>query len=228
MMGMPATARIRPFAALAAASVLGLTACGDGDDSSSSTSTSSSSSSSAESSSKTSEESASSEGTVTAKKSGVSLELPPGWETVDPKELLKDSSNAPKGLQDMAKAQGVTVDQLLQTLAQSVDLMAMGESKDGFTDNVNVIPSPQPVPAAELKASYEQQGGTVTGTDTVETSAGAASSVTYTMSNGAMTIHGTALAVPTDSGAALITVSTTDAQTARKTMATIADSIRMS
>lgn len=240
---MTSPRRTRSFAALATASVLALTACGSGEgsgsssDDSPSTSTSSSPSSAESSAAESSEESESPdetqsaespEGTVTAKKSGVSFELPQGWETFDPNELLKDTSNAPKGLEDMAKAQGVTVDQLLQNLAQSIDLMAMGESKNGFTDNVNVIPSPQPVSASELKASYEQQGGTVTGTDEVKTSAGAAPSVTYTMSNAGRTIHGQVIGVPTDSGAALITVSASDASTAKEAITTIADSVQKS
>lgn len=210
----------RSVAALAAASLLALTACGSGsgDDSSSEDTSSSSSASSNESS----------EDTVTSQKSGVSFQLPKGWETFDPNKLLKDTSNAPKGLEDMAKAQGVTVDQLLQNMAQSIDLMAMGEADKGFTDNVNVIPSPQPVSTADLKASYEQQGGTVTGTDDVKTSAGTAPSVTYTMAANGLTIHGQVIGVPTDSGAALITVSASDPATTEKTITTIADSIKKS
>ncbi|MGO1165261.1 MAG: hypothetical protein ACTMHL_01460 [Janibacter sp.] len=184
-----------------------------------------------ESESETSEESQdeesaqSSEGTVSATKSGVSFELPTGWQTFDPSELLKDTSNVPKGVEDMAKAQGVTVDELLQNLSQSIDLMAMGETSQGFTDNVNVIPSPQAISASQLKTSYTQQGGTVTGTDSVSTSAGSAPAVTYTMSTSGKKIHGEAIAVPAGSGAAIITVSASDPETAEEAITTIADSV---
>lgn len=233
---MTRTHGTRTFAALAAASALALTACGggedssDGDSSSSSTTSSSEGGESPEESSSPSEESSeedqASGDAVTARKSGLSFELPDGWEVIDPSELSKNSANAPQSLKDMAKSSGTTVDQLLDNLAQTVDLMAMGETKQGFAENVNVIPNPQPLTEAQLKSSYEQQGGTVTESDEVETSLGAAPMVTYTMAGDGQTVQGAAIAVPGDEGAAVITVSTTDEKKTEEVLTTIVESVK--
>lgn len=240
---MTTSRRTRSFAALAAASALALTACGNGDDSSEGDSSSSSETSSSseetgsepesETESEGEESETESEGddaasgdAVTAQKSGLTFELPDGWETIDPSELSKNSDDAPQSIKDMAESSGTSVDQLLQNLASTVDVMALGESKQGFASNVNVIPNPQPLTEAQLKSSYEQQGGTVTGTEEVETSAGAAPQVDYTMDGEGQTIHGTAIAVPTDDGASVITVSTLDEKETEEVISTIVESVK--
>lgn len=225
--------RTRSFAALAAAATLALTACGGGDGSSgegSSSESSSQSSSESASESETQESESESDasvedGTVTAQKSGVTFEVPEGWKSIDPNELLKSSANPPKALEDMAKAQGTSVDQLLQGLAQSVDVMVIGETKNGFADNINVVSSPQMPTESDLKSQLEQTGATVEGTEEVKTAPGTALSTTYVLPVGSKKVQGRMLAVPTDKGAAMITVSTGEAKAGETVAKAIIDSV---
>ena len=212
----------RALAALATAAVLALSACGgDSEQTGTSSSSASSESSSAESSSP--EDSASSEsadddaegsddGTATARKSGVSFDVPDGWTAVDPAEVAS-SGEAPDALKEMAEAQGTTTDQLLEAM-KNMDLMLVGETTNDFADNVNVLASPAMPTEADLKSQLEQISAKVEGTETVETDLGEALDTTYSLSAGGTTVQGRMLAVPTDSGAAMITVSTSDAATA--------------
>lgn len=164
---------------------------------------------------------------VTASKSQLTFELPDGWETVDPNELLKDTGNAPQSLKDQAEASGQSLDQLLKNLASTVDVMAMGETKSGFTENINVIPQPQTMTESTLKTSYEQQGGKVTGSEEIDTSVGSAPAVTYTMSGGSgLSVRGAAVAIPTDEGSAIITVSTLDDKATEEILDTITESVK--
>lgn len=231
----------RALAALATAAVLALSACGGGsEETDTSSSSASSESSSAESSSP--EDSASSEsaeasetesadddaegsddGTATAKKSGVSFDVPDGWTAVDPAEVAS-SGEAPEALEEMAKAQGTTTDQLLEAM-KNMDLMLVGETTNDFADNVNVLASPAMPTEADLKSQLEQISAKVEGTETVETDLGEALDTTYSLSAGGTTVQGRMLAVPTDSGAAMITVSTSDAATADEVATQILESV---
>ncbi|EKA61539.1 dipeptide ABC transporter periplasmic protein [Janibacter hoylei PVAS-1] len=239
---MMTTRRTRSFAALAAASALALSACGgDSDTEGSSSSTSSSAESSASSSegSESPSESASEspsesesaegesggEGSVTASKSGVTFDVPDGWTTVDPSALAKDPDKAPQSIKTMAETAGQPVDQFLTQLSQSIDVLVMGEAEDGFSPNINVIPSPQALTESDLKASLAQQSATVSGTEEVDTDSGKATVATYTMSAGSQTVHGQMIAVPSDSGAAVITVSTIDKDETAEVAKTITDSV---
>lgn len=240
---MTITRRARTCAALAAASALALSACG-GDDSSnggSSSSTSTSSSDSASSSASEPSESASApssetpegsdaaaEGTVTAQKSGLSFEVPDGWETIDPSALAQNSDEAPKALKDMAKSSGMSLDEFLQGMSQSIDVMALGESKNGFAQNVNVIANPSALTAADLKASLKQQKATVSTTEEVDTPEGKATVATYTLKVGSQTVEGQMAAVPSDSGAGVITVSTIDKDETAEIMDSILKSVKKS
>lgn len=238
---MTITRRTRTFAALAAASALALSACG-GDDSSNGGSSSSTSSSDAASSSAsepsesasdpsseaTEGDDAAAEGTVTATKSGLNFEVPDGWETVDPSQLAQNSDDAPKALKDMAKSSGMSLDEFLQGMSQSIDVMALGESKDGFAQNVNVIANPSALTAADLKASLKQQKATVSKTEEVDTPEGKATVATYTLKVGSQTVEGQMAAVPSDSGAGVITVSTIDKDETAKIMDSILKSVKKS
>lgn len=226
----------RALAALATAAVLALSACGgdsEGTDTSSS-SASSASSSSESSSPETSETSEASEtsdddaegsddGTATAKKSGVSFDVPDGWTVVDPAEVAS-SGEAPDALKEMAEAQGTTTDQLLEAM-KNMDLMLVGETSNNFADNINVLASPAMPTEADLKSQLEQISAKVEGTETVETDLGEALDTTYSLSAAGTTVQGRMLAVPTDSGAAMITVSASDAGTADEVATEILDSV---
>lgn len=230
----------RALAALATAAVLALSACGGDSEQTGTSSSSASSESSSESTSP--EDSASSEsaeasetesagddaegsddGTATARKSGVSFDVPDGWTAVDPAEVAS-SGEAPDALKEMAEAQGTTTDQLLEAM-KNMDLMLVGETTNDFTDNVNVLASPAMPTEADLKSQLEQISAKVEGTKTVETDLGEALDTTYSLSAGGTTVQGRMLAVPTDSGAAMITVSTSDAGTADEVATEILESV---
>lgn len=229
----------RALAALTTAAVLALSACGgdsEGTDTSSSSASSASSSSESSSpeSSETSEASETSEtsdddaegsddGTATAKKSGVSFDVPDGWTVVDPAEVAS-SGEAPDALKEMAEAQGTTTDQLLEAM-KNMDLMLVGETSNNFADNINVLASPTMPTEADLKSQLEQISAKVEGTETVETDLGEALDTTYSLSAAGTTVQGRMLAVPTDSGAAMITVSASDAGTADEVATEILDSV---
>lgn len=233
---MHTTRRTRSLAVLAA-TTLALSACGGGGDDDSATEKSSSSTTQSESSQETaaSEESAASEegsgesaasggSKVTATQSGVSFQVPDGWEGVDPQKLL-NSGETPKALKDMAEAQGMEPDAFLQQISQSLDLMVVGPTKNDFADNVNVIRQPAMPSTAASKAQLEQIGASVSGTEKVDTALGAAQDTTYTLPAQGTTVHGRSLAVPTADGAVAITVSSSDAAEADKVATQILESI---
>lgn len=167
----------------------------------------------------------SSDGSVTASKSGVSFDAPDGWTSVDPADILNNSGDAPKALEDMAKAQGTDADTLLQSLAQSVDVMIIGETRNNFADNINVVASPTAPTEADLKSQLEQIGATVKGTEKVDTPLGSSLDSTYTLPAGGVTVQGRMLAIPTDQGAAIITISTSDAGTSAELAKAVLDSV---
>lgn len=229
---MTTTRRTRALAALAAASALTLSACGGGgEDSGEEPSTSSATSEDSEGSGEDTsdegnDEEADAGGDVTAEKSGVTFDVPEGWTTVNPSALLEEEGGqVPAELEEMAKAQGTTGEQLLQNLAQSVDVMVIGETSGGFADNVNVVASPQMPAESDVEAQLEQTGATVSGTEEVETSVGTALATDYTLSMGGKSVHGRMLAVPSDNGAAMITASTLSADESAKVATTIIESI---
>lgn len=230
---MTTTRRTRALAALAAASALTLSACGGGgEDSGEETSTSSATSEDSEGSEGSGEDTPDegndeeAGGDVTAEKSGVTFDVPEGWTTVNPSALLEEEGGQiPAELEEMAKAQGTTGEQLLQNLAQSVDVMVIGETSEGFADNVNVVASPQMPAESDVEAQLEQTGATVSGTEEVETSVGTALATDYTLSMGGKSVHGRMLAVPSDNGAAMITASTLSADESAKVATTIIESI---
>lgn len=227
----------RALAALATAAVLALSACGGDSEQTDTSSSSASSESSSESTSPEDSESAeasetesadddaegSDDGTATARKSGVSFDVPDGWTAVDPAEVAS-SGEAPEALEEMAKAQGTTTDQLLEAM-KNMDLMLVGETTNDFADNVNVLASPAMPTEADLKSQLEQISAKVEGTETVETDLGEALDTAYSLSAGGTTVQGRMLAVPTDSGAAMITVSASDAGTADEVATEILESV---
>lgn len=226
--------RTRTLVALAAASVLPLAACGDsgGDDAkttspttseTSSETTSETSEPTTEPTSETSEPSETSEtsetgsgsedGKVTSAKAGVSFEVPEDWKVVDPKKVL-DGKKAPKELEDMAKAQGMSVDQFMQQIAQQTDVIVFGQQKGKFTSNVNVVAMPSMPTEAQLKSQLESIKAKVEKTEEVDTPLGKAIDGTYTLAMGGQQVHGRMIVAPTDKGAAVITVSTGSAKDA--------------
>lgn len=241
---MTRTRRTRTFAALAAAAIIPLAACGsdsEGEGESSSTASSESSAESSGSESGSSEDTASSRdtassssseesgsasgaGDVTSAQAGVSFDVPDGWQQIDAEEIAANPDQAPPELEAAAEAQGVSVEQFLQQITQQTDLVVLGETEDGFTPNINVIASPQ-VPTDAQIESQLSSSGTVEGTEDLETPIGTGTDTTYVLPMGGVEVQGRMLVVPTDSGAAIITVSAGDAETADSVVGTVAESL---
>lgn len=241
---MIATHRPRALVALAGAAVLALSACGgdgSGEDSSSST-TASADSSSASSPASPSESGSASEtpsasgsgseeggeGTATATKAGVSFDVPDGWTVVDPAKIADGSQEAPQALEDSAKRQGTTAKQLVAQVAQSVDVMVIGDTEGGFGNNVNVVASPAMPTKSDMTSQLQQIGAEVGEVEETDTELGSALDSSYTMGQGSQQFHARMLAVPTDSGAAMITVSAGSEGTADEVATSIIDSVTAS
>lgn len=226
---MEISRRAHALATLTAASALALTACGgssSGTDSSSTSSSSSSQSAAPSSESTPAQSDAPSEGSVKATRSGLTFDVPDGWETIDPSALAGDSSKAPDALDEMAKSAGMSPEEFLQNMAQTIDVLVLGEAKDGFAQNINVIANPQPLDEKQLRATLEQQNATVTKTEQVTTAGGTAALATYTMTVGSQTVEGKMLAVPSAEGAGVITVSTLDKRDTDTIMSTVVKSVQ--
>ncbi len=170
------------------------------------------------------ETAASDASTITASTSGVTFQVPQGWEGVNPSEVLS-SGKTPQSIKDMAEAQGMDPDTFLQQISQSVDVMVVGPTKNNFADNVNVIKQPGMPSTATQEAQLEQIGATVSGTEQVDTPLGTAQDTTYTLPADGTTVQGRSLGVPTADGAVAITVSSTDAAEADKVATQILESI---
>lgn len=205
----------RALAALATTAVLALSACGGG---------SGSSSAASETSSTSSTEKATTEGAkATSAESGVSFTVPKGWKVIKPSEI-KAGSQVPAAVKEMAKAQGTTPEKLAEDI-KGLDLLIIGETNGQFSDNVNVIAAPMMPTTAELKAELDGIGAKVGDTEKVKTSLGSALDTTYTLSANGLDINGRMIAIPTDAGSAVITVSTSDADEADQVTQTILDTI---
>lgn len=235
--------RTRTIAALAAASALALSACGGDTTTEESSTTESATSASSEPTSEGSTESPTetpsetsssdgdddaSEGSVTATKSGLTFDVPDGWETIDPSALADKPEDAPESIKTMAEDAGMPVDQFLQNLSTAIDVLVMGEAEDGYAQNINVVAGPAAVDTTQLKANLEQQNATITGTEEIKTEAGTTPMATYTMPVGDQTVHGAMIAAPSDSGAGIITVSTLDEGDTEEIAKTITDSVKKS
>lgn len=222
---MQTARRARHLAALAA-TTLALSACGGGDDGASDET--SSDTSTTQSETKDSPEDASdeeSEDRVTASEAGVSFDLPDGWTSIDPNDVQDGSDEVPGAVEDLAESQGMDAATFLENIAQSVDIMLIGETQGDFTDNVNIIPSPGTMDKATAKTSLAEGGATVESVEDMETDLGPGIDATYTMSTGGTEIHGRSLSFPTDDGVAIFTVSASSADTADEVATTIRDSI---
>lgn len=218
---MTTTHRSRVLAALAGAAVLALSACGgDGTSDESSAATTSSAESSAESTPEAE--------SATATQAGVAFDVPEGWTVVDPAKIADGSQQAPQALEDSAERQGTTAKELVAQVAESVDVMVIGGTEQGFGNNVNVVASPAMPTEADMTSQLEGIGAQVGQIDETGTELGAALDSSYTMGQGSQQFHARMLAVPTDAGAAMITVSAGSQDTADEVAETIIDSVTTS
>lgn len=215
---MTTTHRSRVLAALAGAAVLALSACGgDGTSDESSAATTSSAESSAESTPEAE--------SATATQAGVAFDVPEGWTVVDPAKIADGSQQAPQALEDSAERQGTTAKELVAQVAESVDVMVIGDTE---SNNVNVVASPAMPTEADMTSQLEGIGAKVGQIDETGTELGAALDSSYTMGQGSQQFHARMLAVPTDAGAAMITVSAGSQDTADEVAETIIDSVTTS
>lgn len=137
---------------------------------------------------------------------GVSFEAPKGWESLDNPDI-SDSQTA-----DLAKGLGLTAEQLAQTL-QNVDLFLVdGDGpQDGFLSNINVLGQTGALPAnADLESQFTAIGAKVLEVTNVDTGAGKAAVVAYTLTVGERTIEGVSYLVSRDGEVVTVTVSTPD------------------
>lgn len=212
--------RTRSIAATAAAAALTLTACGGGDSSSPDSPGKGSRQGGSASQGKASQEKDGADGTVTAKTSKVSFEVPRGWESVDVSDE-KAAENPPKWLEDAAEQQKVEPEEILQAWAQSgMEVVVAGDAS--LTKSISVANLPTMPSESQLKAQLKEGGAKVENPEKVTTSVGTG----YTVASADTKANQTLLVLPAESGAAVIQVVAKDASSADKVSTTITDSIK--
>lgn len=139
----------------------------------------------------------------------VAFDVPASWVTVDAAEAFSgDDATEDPVVQDLAARLGVTPEQAVQTFAQ-MDLIVTsdGERDAGVLTNLNVVHFPGALPTeSAARAELRQIGATVTSIEAVETGAGDALRVAYTLEAGGGQVRSQALAVDVDGQLVTITV----------------------
>ncbi|WP_228942209.1 hypothetical protein [Nocardioides sp. Leaf374] len=209
--------RLRPFLApVALCLALVATGCSSDDsadgpsESSPETSAASSPSASASEPSETSEPDTDTEtDTQEVATDQVAFDVPGSWVTVDAAEAFSgDDATEDPVVQDLAERLGVTPEQAVQTFAQ-MDLIVTsdGERDAGVLTNLNVVHVPGALPTeSAARAELKQIGATITSIEAVETGAGDALRVAYTLEAGGGQVRSQALAVDVDGQLVTITV----------------------
>ncbi|WP_020143248.1 hypothetical protein [Terracoccus sp. 273MFTsu3.1] len=100
-------------------------------------------------------------GRVTARRAGLSFEVPDGWQAVDPSAATRAGASVlPDSFRTLAEQSGMTADEFMRRIGTAMDVMVMGRPRRGFADNVSVIPTPGtrlPSPA-DLRSQLELAG----------------------------------------------------------------------
>ncbi|MEQ4521474.1 hypothetical protein [Nocardioides kribbensis] len=139
----------------------------------------------------------------------VAFDVPASWVTVDAAEAFSgDDATEDPVVQDLAARLGVTPEQAVQTFAQ-MDLIVTsdGERDAGVLTNLNVVHFPGALPTeSAARAELRQIGATITSIEAVETGAGDALRVAYTLEAGGGQVRSQALAVDVDGQLVTITV----------------------
>ncbi|MGL5819544.1 MAG: hypothetical protein ACRCYR_18430 [Phycicoccus sp.] len=137
--------------------------------------------------------------------------VPEAWTVVDVKKAIDGGDQ--KGLDVAAESLGITTDQFAQA-AQSIDLMVIGPRKDGFSPNINAVPTPDLTdlpPAEQVTGELTGIGAKVGSAREETTPAGPALVVPYSLTLGATTVQGRTVVVKGSGGVVTLTVSTADA-----------------
>lgn len=217
----------RTSAAVVLAAALTLSACGSDDDSSDDATTTSSAPAESdpstddatedatgdpsESPSEDTGDAAADSGTVSAPNAGISFDAPADWQVIDPNQAFGDDPDAiPQELKDAAEAQGASPEQLLQQLKGQTEVVVFGETEGGFASNLNVVGNPTVPTEGQLRSQLEGINATVDSTEEIDTPVGTGIRFSYGLPAAGMTVRADAVVVPTDSGAAVITVSSLD------------------
>ena len=92
--------------------------------------------------------------------SGISFEVPEGWQSLKASELFDGTTDTP-ALQELADRLGVTPDQLAQAMS-TIDLFLIGDggAHGGVVDNINVLSTGVPLNESQLKLQLAAVGVT--------------------------------------------------------------------
>jgi hypothetical protein len=145
---------------------------------------------------------------VALKKHGFSFQLPAEWSKIDREGALTPSNPM---IKSMAEHMGMDPKRLVQVLESSAELIAVTDkgADNGFLENVNVVPlAPGQSSESQLRLQVAAIGGKTSDTSTVTTPIGSGTTITYSLENSGVVVHGTALAVGSSADdQVLITVS---------------------
>ncbi|WP_392543752.1 hypothetical protein [Oryzobacter telluris] len=143
-----------------------------------------------------------------ADENGVLVAVPSSWKVVDKK--LVDGIGDTAAMKDLAQEFSLDPAQLEATIASS-DVMVFGPRVKGYTPNVGVTSTTEPMPSAsELMAAMQQMGGSagkVGKTRTVSTQMGKALVQPYSAKVLSFTVHGRMILVSKGPKLVAVTVS---------------------
>ena len=156
-------------------------------------------------------------GRVTARRAGLSFEVPDGWEAMDPSRATRAGASVlPDSFRTLAEQSGMTADEFMRRVGTAMDVMVMGRPRHGFADNVSVIPTPgtRLPSAADLRSQLELAGASVDRVDRTTTAVGEAIVARSRVPLATMIVASRSLAVELDGQVTFITVSASDWDTA--------------
>lgn len=156
-------------------------------------------------------------GRVTARRAGLSFEVPDGWQAIDPSTATRAGASVlPDSFRTLAEQSGMTADEFMLRVGTAMDVMVMGRPRHGFADNVSVIPTPgtRLPSAADLRSQLELAGASVDRVDRTTTAVGEALVARSRVPLATMIVASRSLAVELDGQVTFITVSASDWDTA--------------
>ena len=156
-------------------------------------------------------------GRVTARRAGLSFEVPDGWQAIEPSSAANAGASVmPDSFRALAQQSGLTADEFLKRISRAMDVMVMGRPRRGFADNVSVIPTPTsqlPSPD-EMRSQLETAGASVERVDRTTTPVGRAIVAKSRIPLATTLVASRSIAVELDGRITYITVSASDPDTA--------------
>ncbi|MEW1955739.1 hypothetical protein [Terrabacter sp. NPDC080008] len=160
---------------------------------------------------------------VSARRAGVSFDVPDGWRAIDPALATSGGAPAlPDSFRALAQQSGQTPEEFLKRIGTLMEVLVMAPPRHGFADNVSVIPTPVGLPSAqELRDQLATAGAAVVSVQRLATPVGDALVAKSRLTIGTKVVSSRSIALEVSGRLTYITVSASDWSSAD----TIADGI---